>query len=276
MNNSTLSQRDKKLLYALIIIVVIFVFVWCLIRPLYKGIAKNGELLEVASTLESSNRSRVDSLSGAQSTAAKFEQDLSSYTAGYYDNMDSSEIDKLVTTYILKNGLTSRSLTIYMPDEYVNEDPYIYSALYPSDVVTDEDTDSDSDEPIVIEEEKEKKRSGYFFDAVSSFLTGKRIEKMALLSSPIEEYSGSMSEVSSTESSGIYCVKLEILMEGKEEALQGVIDDLSKNPAVRISGFYWIKLDPITYLQEDGTVLVYENANKQLMMRVNLYMKDKA
>ena len=99
---------------------------------------------------------------------------------------------------------------------------------------------------------------------------------MALLSSPIEEYSGSMSEVSSTESSGIYCVKLEILMEGKEEALQGVIDDLSKNPAVRITGFYWIKLDPITYLQEDGTVLVYENANKQLMMRVNLYMKDKA
>ena len=40
--NSTLTERDKKLLNMLVFIVIIFIFGWCLIRPLYKnGILSN-------------------------------------------------------------------------------------------------------------------------------------------------------------------------------------------------------------------------------------------
>lgn len=272
MNNQTLTQRDKKLLYALIFVVVIFVFVWCLIRPLYKGIAKNGEEIEAASALKSSNDSKIVALTTAETTTAKFEQELNDYTSYYYDKMDSSEIDKLVTTYILRKGLISRSLTITMPEDYVEEIPYTHSDLtFAQAPAPSDDTDTDT---VLTEDEGDKKRIGYFYDALLGTITGKQMERFTIISSPVEEYNNAKNKITSTSTSSIYSVELQLLMEGKEDSLQKVIDDLSSNPAVRIRGFNWITLDPITYLQEDGTVLVYENENKQLMMRVNLYMKD--
>ncbi len=66
-----------------------------------------------------------------------------------------------------------------------------------------------------------------------------------------------------------------MLMEGDEETEQKVIDELSHNPSVRVTGFNWITLDPITYLQEDGTILMYDNESKQLQISVDLYMTER-
>ena len=274
MNTSTLTQRDKKLLYALIFIVIIFIFVWCLIRPLYKGIAANGEDIEVASALKSTNESKIVALSNAETTSKKFEQDLTDHTKDYYDLMDSSQIDKLVTTYVLNKGLISRSLLISMPSDYVSEQPYAHSDIFKGETESESETTDVS--ATTLPEEKEKKRINVFFDTILGYITGSQLEQVAMISSPVEVYSDAKSGVIETQSSGLYCVELELLMEGNEKNLQKVIDDLSTNPAVRITGFNWITLDPITYLQEDGTVLVYENANKQLLVRVNLYMKGES
>ena len=274
MNSSTLTQRDKKLLYALIFVVIIFIFVWCLIRPLYKGIVENGEEIEAASTLKCSNEAKVVALSSAEASTQKFEQELKDDTKDYYDLMDSSQIDKLVTTYILNKGLISRSLAISMPTENVLEQPYPYSDIFLEHAASE--TMVTDDEIETLPEENDRKPVAVFFDTVFGFMTGNDNEKMTMVPSPVEEFASARSDVKETSASGLYCVELELLMEGNEKNLQKVIDDLSTNPAVRITGFNWITLDPITYLQEDGTVLVYENASKQLMLRVNLYMKDES
>ena len=66
-----------------------------------------------------------------------------------------------------------------------------------------------------------------------------------------------------------------VTVEEVKREIQAIIDDLTHNPSVRVTGFSWIKLDPVTFVLEDGSVLVVESDLTQLQISVNLYMKDK-
>ncbi len=269
--NSAITDRDKKLIYGLLFIVVIFFFGWCMIRPLYKAIAETSEQIEEQSLIKSANEAKVIGLESARIITDQFDQDLAESTADYYPMMDSSEIDKLVTTYILKKGLIARSLSIQMPTGTVSEKPYIYSDLNLSPVTVN--TDTVQTEDTAVEEEEDKTKS-YFSNAVLAFLTGYQSEKMTIIDSPVEEYTAALSSTSDTAASGIYCVTLSIMVEGDEKTEQEIIDELSHNPSVRLVNFNWIELDPITYLQEDGSILIYESESKILSFTVNLYMTE--
>ena len=126
-----------------------------------------------------------------------------------------------------------------------------------------------------IDEAESKEDNPYFSDALLGFVTGYNTEQMTIIGSPIEEYTDALRAAGGTAASDIYCVTLTITVEGDEETEQKVIDELSHNPSLRIVNFNWITLDPITYLQEDGTVLVYQSESKVLSFTVNLYMTDK-
>ena len=269
--NSAITDRDKKLIYGLLFIVVIFFFGWCMIRPLYKAIAETSEQIEEQSLIKSANEAKVIGLESARIITDQFDQDLAESTADYYPMMDSSEIDRLVTTYILKKGLIARSLSIQMPTGTVSEKPYIYSDLDLSPVTVN--TETVQTEDTAVEEEEDKTKS-YFSNAVLAFLTGYQSEKMTIIDSPVEEYTAALSSTSDTAASGIYCVTLSIMVEGDEKTEQEIIDELSHNPSVRLVNFNWIELDPITYLQEDGSILIYESESKILSFTVNLYMTE--
>jgi len=277
--SETLTPRDRKLLYILLFIVIIFLFGWCLIRPFYNKIVENGEKIEEAASVKSANEVKLIGLTTAETTTHKFEEEYAESTSMYYDIMDSSEIDKLVTSYILGKGLLARDLTISMPEGYVSEEPYLYSDVAEkraADIAYAEYSAAkrtDTNAVVIADEDEDK--SVYFKESIMNFLTGDDTVPMAYVTNPIQEYTSAKNAVTTSESSGIYCAGLQILMEGDEAIEQSVIDELCKNPSVRITGFYWIELDPITYLQEDGTVLIYENDNKQLMLNVNLYMMDR-
>jgi hypothetical protein len=217
----------------------------------------------------------VIGLASAENLTDKFSSDLADSTSVYYDYMDSSEIDKLVTSYILRKGLRARDLTIGMPDGYVSETPYIYSDLpvYTGSAYV-ETTDADSQENTDDEEEKIKS-SSYYKDAVLGMLTGSQPEEITIVATPMESYVAGTSSATSTTSSGILCVKLSIVVEGDPKTEQAMIDELSHNPSLRVTGFNWIKLDPVTYVLDDGSIVVVESELNQLQISVNLYMKDK-
>ena len=279
--NSTLTARDKKLLYMLVFIVIIFIFGWYLIRPLYKKTVADQESISIASSLQASNETKVIGLTTAQGLTDRFSQDYAESTAIYYDYMDSSEIDKLVTSYILRKGLMARDLTITMPTGYVSEKPYIYSELSEETVAATEPTAEELvnagevAETGTIAENDEIKSSTYYKDAVLSSITGMESHQIALVPTPMETYAIGQRNASGTESSELLCVQLNIIVEGDKKAEQAIIDDLAHNPSVRVTGFNWIKMDPVTFLLEDGSVLVVESELTQLQISVNLYMKDK-
>lgn len=273
--NSTLTARDKKLLYMLVFIVIIFIFGWCLIRPLYKHTAEDQETIRIEAAIKSANEAKVIGLSTAESLCDKFDSDLAEATADYYNYMDSSEIDKLVTSYVLKRGLLARDLTISMPEGYVSESPYMYSGITEFDkdayeeiqaAVTEDDTQSEED----------SKSGSYYKEAVLGFLTGYEAADIGIVPSPMEEYANGQRNAISTDSSGILCVGLSLVVEGDVKDEQAIIDDLTHNPSVRVTGFNWITLDPTTFVLEDGSILVVESDVKQLQISVNLYMKDNA
>lgn len=278
--NSTLTARDKKLLYMLVFIVIIFLFGWYLIRPLYKKTVEDQEKIIVASSLQAANETKVIGLSSLKNLNDKFAADLSESTSDYYDYMDSSEIDKLVTSYILKQGLLARDLTIAMPNEYVSESPYIYSGIT---VTNSTVSDSSYDEITAVEagdekkdtDEEKTKSSSYYKDAVLGFLTGYHPEEISIVASPMESYASGQRSADSTQSSEILCVQLSIVVEGDPKIEQAVIDDLTHNPSLRVTGFNWIDLDPVTFILEDGSIAVVESELSQLQISVNLYMKDK-
>lgn len=272
--SSSLTARDKKLLNMLVYIVIIFIFGWCLIRPLYKKTVEDQERIRIESALKAKNEAKVIGLSTAETLSDRFAEDLANSTSIYYDYMDSSEIDKLVTSYVLKRGLLARDLTISMPDGYVDEKPYVYSDLRVSESETVETIAVTESTETAVEEEKVKSGS-YYREAVLSFLTGYESSDMGIISNPVEEYSAGLRDVSSTESSGLLCVALTLVVEGDIEAEQAIIDDLAHNPSVRITGFTWITMDPVTFILEDGSILVVESDQRQLQISVNLYMKDK-
>jgi len=278
--SSSLTPRDKKLLYALIFIVIIFIFGWCLIRPICKRIVATSEQIEIAESVKATNEAKVIGVSSAETVYNRFTDEAAASQADYYDLMDSSQIDKLVTTYILNKNLLARSLTIAMPKDYVSENPYIYSEPINNTAVY---TEPGSDIGVtfagdVADSTVDGKKKGgfeYFKNAVLGFLTGQNSYPIVIVPSPTTEYSRGLGNSSATEDSGIYCASVDILMEGNPETLQLVIDELTRNPSVRVTSFNWIKLDPITYLQEDGTILIYENQSRQLRISVNLYMVDR-
>lgn len=278
--NSTLTARDKKLLYMLVFIVIIFLFGWYLIRPLYKKTVEDQEKIIVASSLQAANETKVIGLSSLKNLNDKFAADLSESTSDYYEYMDSSEIDKLVTSYILKKGLLARDLTIAMPNEYVSESPYIYSGITVNNSTV---SDSSYDEITAVEAGDEKKdtdedkikSSSYYKDAVLGFLTGYHPEELSIVASPMESYASGQRSADSTQSSEILCVQLSIVVEGDPKIEQAVIDDLTHNPSLRVTGFNWIDLDPVTFILEDGSIAVVESELSQLQISVNLYMKDK-
>ncbi len=278
--NATLTTRDKKLLYMLVIVVILFLFGWCLIRPLYKKTVEDQERIAIEASLKTTNESKVIGLSAADALTDKFSQDIAESTSVYYDYMDSSEIDKLVTSYILKKGLLARDLTISMPTGYVSENPYTYSDIMErTDLIAETpaaDTGTEISEVKETSEDDKIKSSSFYKDAVLGFITGYHSEEISVIATPMESYVDGSRNASTTESSGILCVGLSIIVEGDESIEQAIIDDLSHNPSLRVTGFNWITIDPVTFLLDDGSVVIVESEKKQLQINVNLYMKDKA
>ena len=57
--NTTLTERDKKLLNLLAYVVIIFVFVWCIIRPLCNRIITIRTMNDIKSNIIENNRYKM-------------------------------------------------------------------------------------------------------------------------------------------------------------------------------------------------------------------------
>ena len=162
--------------------------------------------------------------------------------------MDSSEIDRMVTSYVLNSGLFAENLSIAMPTEPVKEVPYSYSSLANSSSnrtsSTDSSTTSDSSSST----------------NVDSLMT---------------PYTNAMDSANTTEASGVQCVGLRLVVTGSQSTCQAFIDDICTKPAVRITGFEWGNTTLIEKVDEEtGIVTLVDSGKVRLTITLNLYMAD--
>jgi hypothetical protein len=255
-----ITERDKKLLYILGFIVIVFIFGWIIMRPMIVSINKTDESIAAAENLKRQNEFKVTGLDSAKTLMERFRNDMDDSMTDYYEPMDSSEIDKLITSYVLGKGLYAKDLTITMPKGTVEEVPYIYSeaaqkAERLQAAAKERSSSLDTEDSV-----SEDSALGTVFEYTES---------------PLEAYTGAKDEVADTSSSGVYCAAVKIVMTGDPVKEQALLDDIMYKPSVRLTGFAWDDLAPVAVTDEEGVTEIIESSDKQLTVMLNLYMYDK-
>ena len=271
---ATLTARDKKLLYMLGFIVIAFVFGWIVMRPIIKTINKTNESIASAEALKQQNETKNTGLMSAQILVEKFEEDLATATEEYYEPMDSSEIDKMFTMYVLDFGLRAKDLIISMPTAAEDETPYRYSELGKKlRSQKSSSTSSASSSSTALENTTVTGTT-----ASSAGKGGEGAEETPLMieitKTPLESYSEKQMLTKNTTAAGITSAEVTIVLTGSVEKTQRFLDDILTKPAIRVTGFSWEDMAPVVYTFEDGSVMVADSRDRQLTIRLKLYMYD--
>ena len=261
---ATLTPRDKKLLYMLGFIVILFVFGWVLMRPIIKSIMETDEDIVSAQALKQQNENKVMGLTSAQILMDTFEEDLEEAIGEYYAPMDSSEIDKMFTMYVLGFGLRAKDLLIAMPISALEEMPYKHSEI--GKVLAARESSSSSSSSDTASEETDTDSSSEGISADDLMVN--------FVKTPLEVYSEKQMMVKDTTASGVRAADVTIVLTGTADRAQKLLDDILVKPSVRVTGFAWDEMPPVVRTLEDGTVLVSDSREKQLTVRLRLYMYD--
>ena len=255
-------------------IVIAFVFGWVLIRPIVKSINKTTENIASAQVLKQQNESKVMGLKAAELLIERFDEELAEATDEYYAPMDSSEIDKMFTMYVLEFGLSAKDLLISMPTEALEEVPYKYSEARAAYEKQQKSSSSSKDS----EEEEILGLTSGATDKTESTSSASSSEDMGMLmnatKTPLDAFTEKNVAVKDTVASGIRAADVTIVLTGNEFRAQKLLDDILVKPSVRVTGFAWDDLPPVVRTFEDGSVEVMDTGEKMLTIRLKLYMYD--
>lgn len=251
MTTQAMTDRDKKLLYMLGFIVIIFLFVIIADRPLFRKIrATNAEIAKEQETHDTIELklSRMELLN---SYKEQINERVDKYVVRYYPMMDSTQIDNLLTGYVLGEGLRAVDLFINMPDDAVILPPYPYSeaAKELEDTGSAEGT-SDPDQAQV--------------EAFTNSLNSEGIVDV--------DESASMTE--STALSGVYAADVNLTAFGGEGKLKSLVDKLQKDQSLRVVSYQWQEAPGAGFSYVDGQLVELTEADKQLSITLQVLMYD--
>lgn len=266
---TNLSAKDKVTIAIVLFVGALFAFSWYAIRPAVMSIRSLSDDIEQAKIEEAQCRGKVMSLTSAESVFDRVVTDLNDSTTGYYEVMTSSQIDRMVTNYVLSYGLFPEDLYITMPNGPVEEMPYTHSqaAVDQAEMLR---TAAPTPTPDPVEEAVEE-----VSNAVDTVLSGTDANAMQV-ESLFVPYNQARDMAISTSFSGVQAVDLTFVMTGSESACQALIDDLCRKDAVRITAFSWLPVLPVEQTNEDGTVELVEADYCRLQVSVRLYMTNVA
>ena len=257
---SNLNDKDKKTIALVLGAAVVFMFCWFGIRPAVNDILELDGDIDTARLTQTEYKNKIINLSSAEVVFNKAVTDLTSSTEDYYPIMQSSDIDRMMTSYVLGFGLYPESMNITMPTDTVVEAPYAYSDIQLPSVIA---APTPTPAPVATTTPAA---------ATNGNASTQVPEQVDSLFVP---YNNARSSTVSTASSGVYCVSLSYTVTGTPEDCQALIDDLSVKPSIRLTGFEWSQLDPVAVLdEEEGTIEYVESDMVRLRVDFNLYMSD--
>lgn len=256
-----LTERDKKLLFALVIIVIVFVIGYLGIYPLVKSVREINKEIEEQEALQSENEIKLTNLTVIQVDNEKMEEDIIEKRKDFYPVMAASDIDKLLTGKALSYNLYSYDLDIDVNDTVVSLAPYQYS-----DKGEDDDADASEDD-----QEDAVDAADYLDNTYSS---GSKSSGSSSGGSTDTGDASSASDGTTTDMSavGIYVAYVNMRLGGNRADLEKFLDDMvAGGEKVRVVSYSWTEGRQLDY-NNDGTYnLVTE---KVLDISLELYMSD--
>lgn len=256
-----MTERDKKLLLALVIIVIVFVIGYLGIYPLVKSVREINKEIEEQEALQSENEIKLTNLTVIQVDNEKMEEDIIEKRKDFYPVMAASDIDKLLTGKALSYNLYSYDLDIDVNDTVVSLAPYQYS-----DRGEDDDADASEDD-----QEDAVDAADYLDNTYSS---GSKSSGSSSGGSTDTGDASSASDGTTTDMSavGIYVAYVNMRLGGNRADLEKFLDDMvAGGEKVRVVSYSWTEGRQLDY-NNDGTYnLVTE---KVLDISLELYMSD--
>ena len=251
-----MTERDKKLLFALVIIVIVFVIGYLGIYPLVKSVREINKEIEEQEALQSENEIKLTNLTIIQVDNEKMEEDIIEKRKDFYPVMAASDIDKLLTGKALSYNLYSYDLDIDVNDTVVSLVPYQYS-----DRGEDDDTDASEDD-----QEDAVDAVDYLDNTYSSGSNSSGSTDTGDASSDADGTTTDMSAV------GIYVAYVNMRLGGNRADLEKFLDGMvASGEKVRVVSYSWTEGRQLDY-NNDGTYnLVTE---KVLDISLELYMSD--
>lgn len=255
-----MTERDKKLLFALVIIVIVFVIGYLGIYPLIKSTREINKEIEEQEALQSENELKLTNLPMLQVDNEKMEEGILEKRKDFYPVMTASDIDKLLTGNALSYNLYSYDLDIDVVDTVVDLVPYQYSEKAGNGSSTGSDgsagsgssTGSGNGAGMSETDQIEAADAAQYGDDGTAGGSGDGVIDMSAV--------------------GIYVAYVNMRLGGDQADLARFLDDMvASGEKVRVVSYSWTEGRKIDY-NNDGTYnLVTE---KVLDISLELYMSD--
>ena len=196
--NMTITESDKRLLSFLTAVLLLLLLVFLVLRPLAD---KNSDLKRQI-TAAKDQEVVMDLGAALAGDAEKVEEEtgeqLEETLKRYYQNLQSQDAEKMVTTLLLNHRMQIKNLTVTMPDTKSDLKWYQYSEKAATEIAG---------------EEKIEGQTGIYAVRVLGGAEGSRADMLALLTDISENYPAiSIAAVEWLENTGRLTLTLEIYM----------------------------------------------------------------
>ena len=259
---TNLRPQDKRTIGIVIFVAIVALFCWYLVRPAWIKLGDLDDKIKQEEERKQEYRMKTINLASAEVLYDKAVTDITSSTTDFYDVMDNSEIEKMGTKYILRFGLTPVNFTIDLRDgSYVAETPYQYSDIKAPTTTKTKTTSSTSTTttPTPTGTATTKKKTSSALDVQSLQVY----------------YNEAVSGVKNTTPSEVQCARITIVIQGPKNKCQSLIDDITKNPSIRVRGFSWSDVSPVYSVDTEGNKILMNGGYSELKLDLNFYMCDK-
>lgn len=254
-----ITSRDKKLLYMLGIIVIVALFYILGIRPLNKRIDKTSAKLEDAQVTHDMIEAKLYHLDIVKNFEEKAKTMAGELSARYYDDMASSDVDKLITNKALGYGLKVINLGIRKGKEPVAYNPYVNSEEMAKQKEVADAIVAAAQEGTTEETQAEG--------------SSEEVVDLDLLAS-INFDTGAYN-VSDTTPADVYSTAVTLDVYGPHDKAQALLDELINDKAITVTAFEWSDVTTLPYQYVNGELVNLDNGSgARLVICFDMFMYD--
>lgn len=251
--DASLKPQDKRTIGIVLYVAVVALFSWYMIRPAIMKTIELDDKIKTAETTKQEYKMKSLQLGTAEILYNKAVTDITASTKDFYDVLDNSKIEKMGTSYILGYGLTPVDFAVDIRDgSFISESPYTYAKI-------------------------KKVNSEVSAPAIDTTTTVKNTSAMAALDvkSLQTYYAQAIAGVTTTEPAEVQVAKITIVVQGPQEKCQSLVNNITKKPSIRVTGFSWNDAKEVWIEDDKGNKTLMNPEYKELKMDLYFYMTEK-
>ena len=269
---TNLTEKDKRLLLIMFIFVIVVGIGYWGVLPQIKAYRELEGEIEKQEVLKSVNEQKVANVFFVETQCEEYEDAMAEDKSKFYDMMSEADIDRMLTTMAIKNGLEAFSFSINIPGSPSDRKAYIYSDLYQQQLDYEaaaalmEQTELDKeDEDLLGDTSKEKDDED---------------ENEEELPELVDVFGDSNAIGDNTD---IYAAKVTFTLGGDEKGLHNFLNQIiNSEKKILITSYSWGEykttrevVNPTVEEGEEGRITQEQITLKSLTISMEIYMCDK-